>query len=185
MCLLTAANSKHVSICVCYVRRDVWISAILSLLMLAANLTLKYIIHVFASPLPPPPAPSKHLKRVLSGDRKWQPCFKGQGYPISENSKKHYQVCMAFFFLFFFLTNNFVFCLQQWYVQQYTRASIMSNFHWSLMANLALKNSSTFSLISHVPAKSDKESFTCIIAGKDPRSVQKRRHIEIISLMTN
>ena len=137
-------------------------------------------------PLPPPPAPSKHLKRVLSGDRKWQPCFKGQGYPISENSKKHYQVCMAFFFFcFFFLTNNFVCCLQQWYVQQYTRASIMSNLHWSLMANLALKNSSTFSLISHVPAKSDKESFTCIIAGKDPRSVQKRRHIEIISLMTN
>ena len=46
MCLLTATNSKHVSICVCYVRRDVWISAILSLLILAANLTLKYIIHV-------------------------------------------------------------------------------------------------------------------------------------------
>ena len=130
----------------------------------------------------PSPRPSKHLKRVLSGDRKWQPCFKGQGYPISENSKKHYQLCMAFFFLF---TNNFVCCLQQWYVQQYTRASIMSNLHWSLMANLALKNSSTFSLISHVPAKSDKESFTCMIAGKDPRSLQKRRHIEIISLMTN
>lgn len=46
----------------------------------------------------PSPRPSKHLKRVLSGDRKWQPCFKGQGYPISENSKKHYQLCMAFFF---------------------------------------------------------------------------------------
>ena len=46
----------------------------------------------------PSPRPSKHLKRVLSGDRKWQPCFKGQGYPTSENSKKHYQLCMAFFF---------------------------------------------------------------------------------------
>ena len=88
----------------------------------------------------------------------------------------------VFFLFFFFLTNNFVCCFQQWYVQQYTRASIMSNLQ---MANLALKNSSTFSLISHVPAKSDKESFTCIIAGKDPRSVQKRRYIEIISLMTN
>ena len=52
----------------------------------------------FHPQLPPPPAPSKHLKRVLSGDRKWQPCFKGQGYPTSENSKKHYQLCMAFFF---------------------------------------------------------------------------------------
>ena len=62
MPLLTAANSKHVSICVCYVKRDVWISAILSLLILAANLTLKYIIHVrirlsfiFIPPPPPPP----------------------------------------------------------------------------------------------------------------------------------
>ena len=46
MRLLTAANSKHVSICVCYVKRDVWISEILSQLILAANLTPKYIIHV-------------------------------------------------------------------------------------------------------------------------------------------
>ena len=131
MRLLTAANSKHVSISVCYVKRDVWISAILSLLILAANLTLKYIIHVRIrlSFIFIPPAPSKHLERVLSGDRKRQPCFKGQGYPISENSKKDYRVCIAFFFCFFFLTNNFVSCFQQWYVQQYTRASIMSNLH--------------------------------------------------------
>lgn len=64
-CSLTATNSKHVSICVGYVKRDVWISAILSLLISATNLTLKYIIHVrirLRSPQhfhfhPPPPRP--------------------------------------------------------------------------------------------------------------------------------
>lgn len=161
MCLLTAANSKHVSICVCYVRRDVWISAILSLLILAANLTLKYIIHVrirlsfIFIPPSPPPAPSKHLKRVLSGDRKWQPCFKGQGYPISENSKKHYQVCMAFFFCFFFflLIISFVVynsgmynnthepvlcltCIEAWWPTWLLK--IRQHFHWYPMCPLNL-----------------------------------------------
>ena len=76
----------------------------------------------------------------------------------------------VFFLFFFFLTNNFVCCFQQWYVQQYTRASIMSNLQ---MANLALKNSSTFSLISHVPAKSDKESFTLHHSWKRPKKRSK------------
>ena len=108
----------------------------------------------FSSPLPPPPAPSKHLKRVLSGDRKWQPCFKGQGYPISENSKKHYQVCMAFFFCFFFLliisfvvynsgmynnTHEPVLCLtciEAWWPTWLLK--IRQHFHWYPMCPLNL-----------------------------------------------
>ena len=141
MRLLTAANSKHVSICICYVKRDVWISAILSLLILAVNLTLKYIIHVRIRLnfifIPTSSAP-RPLETPWTRSKRWQEAAAMlQRSGLSDIRKLKKGLSSMYGVFFFFLTNNFVCCFQQWYVQQYTPASIMSNLHWSLMANLA------------------------------------------------
>lgn len=161
MRLLTAANSKHVSICVCYVRRDVWISAILSLLILAANLTLKYIIHVRIRLsfifIPPSPSP-RPLETPWTRSKRWQEAaamLQRSGLSDIRKLKKDYKVCMAFFFCFFFslpiisfvVSNSGMYnnthepvlcltCIEAWWPTWLLK--IRQHFHWYPMCPLNL-----------------------------------------------
>ena len=130
-----------------------------------------------------------HLETPWTRSKRWQEAaamLQRSGLSDIRKLKKDYQVCMAFFFCFFFslLIISFVVfnsgmynnthepvlcltCIEAWWPTWLLK--IRQHFHWYPMCPLNLT----------------KKSFTCMIAGKDPRSVQKRRHIEIISLMTN